>query len=253
MTLRALVDEARALGRAAEPSTFHTRTLAALLGWEGDGLAATVTNPRLVRDAQHAHALLVPVEGGVAEVDAALAHVEPVTTLDGDWARVQLPSMPARTRECDVHAALASASIVLCADALGAAEAALDAAVAHVTTRVQHGRPLAAHQVVRHRCADMLIDVLVADSAVLAAVDAEDIVRAAARTKAAVIERCRRVTAAAHQLAGGQGVLADAPFHRWYRRVKMAEPALGTNREHRARLAASLIGPPAGDPASARR
>ena len=64
---------------------------------------------------------------------------------------------------------------------------------------------------------------------------------AASYCKAAVIERCRRVTASAHQLAGGQGILADTPFHRWFRRVKTAEPVLGTNRHHRARIAASLL------------
>ena len=241
MTLRELVAEARLVGRAAEPSTFHTRTLASLLGWAGEGLAATVLDPALVRDAQHADVLLVPVDGGIAEVRASSVIIDPVPTLDGDWASVTLGSLPPGSLSCDVHAAVAAATIALCADALGAAEAALDAAASHVKQRVQYGKPLASLQVVRHRCADMLIDVYVAESAISAAAEAGDLIAAASWCKAAAIERCRRVTASAHQLAGGQGILADAPFHRWYRRVKMAEPVLGTNRAHRARVAASLL------------
>ena len=42
-------------------------------------------------------------------------------------------------------------------------------------------------------------------------------------------------------LAGGEGIYADAPFHRWYRRAKVAELVLGDNRTHRATVAASLL------------
>ena len=241
MTFLDLVAEARAVGRAAAPSTFHSTALAGLLGWTGDGLAAVVLDPTFVRDAQLADVLLVPVTGGVGEVAPADAVIEPLVALDGTWARVSIPSTPAMTLACEVEEAVARATILLCADALGAAEAAMEAAVAHVTARVQHGRPLASLQVVQHTCADMRIRVTVAESAVLAAAEADDVELAASWCKAAVIERCRRVTAAAHQLAGGQGILAEAPFHRWFRRVKVAEPVLGTNRAHRARVAASLI------------
>jgi alkylation response protein AidB-like acyl-CoA dehydrogenase len=65
--------------------------------------------------------------------------------------------------------------------------------------------------------------------------------RAASSAKAIAVERCRRVTAAAHQLAGGQGIYADRPFHRWYRRVKVAEPVLGDTRHHRAVVAAAVL------------
>jgi hypothetical protein len=247
-----LAAQARELGRAAGPSSFHTGVLTGLLGWPDDRRAAVVLDPAFVRDAQHAEVLLVPVDGGLGAVAADDAVIEPLTALDGDWARVVLDRPPALVHRCDVAPAVAGAAIVLCADAVGAAEAALAAAVEHVRRREQFGRPLSSLQVVQHRCADMLIDVTVAESAVDAAARADDVVLAASWCKAAVVERCRRVTASAHQLAGGQGIFADAPFHRWYRRVKVAEPVLGTNRDHRAHLAASVIGS-AGGPGSARR
>ena len=107
-------------------------------------------------------------------------------------------------------------------------------------------------QVVQHRCAEMLIDVTLASDAVFdaaATIDrgADDcqVVVAAAYAQATAIERCRRVTAAAHQLAGGHGIHADAPFHRWYRRAKAAEPELGDVRSHRETIATALLGPTA--------
>jgi alkylation response protein AidB-like acyl-CoA dehydrogenase len=64
----------------------------------------------------------------------------------------------------------------------------------------------------------------------------------AAAAKATAVERARRVTATAHQLAGGAGILAEAPFHRWYRRVKDAEPRLGRPRDLRAEVARAALG-----------
>ncbi len=149
----------------------------------------------------------------------------------------------------DVDGAVARAAVVLAADAVGAAEAALDAAVAHVRDRQQWGAPLGTLQAVQHRAADMLIDVTLAADAVLDAAGIADrpdstgaeTRLAAAYAKATAVERCRKVTASAHQLAGGQGIRADRPFHRWYRRVKAAEPALGDARRHRAAIAAALL------------
>jgi alkylation response protein AidB-like acyl-CoA dehydrogenase len=158
----------------------------------------------------------------------------------------QAPVMAAWS--CDVDGAVARDAVVLSADAVGTAEAALDAAVARVRERHQWGEPLGSLQAVQHRCADMLIDVTLAADAVLDAAGIADrgepepqVRLAASYAKATAVERCRRVTAAAHQLAGGQGILADRPFHRWFRRVKAAEPALGDLRSHRAAVAAALL------------
>jgi len=124
----------------------------------------------------------------------------------------------------------------------------LDATVAHVTGRHQFGAPLGALQVVQHRCADMLIDVTIAldvvtDAAaqVDAGLSADDVALLAATVQATAVERCRRVTAAAHQLAGGQGILADAPFHRWYRRSKVAESEFGNTRAWHQQIAHRIL------------
>jgi alkylation response protein AidB-like acyl-CoA dehydrogenase len=260
---------ARELGRAAVPSTFHTEVLARLLGWRSPGLAAVALDvppasgeagdgaltgvADFVPHAAEAASLLVPVAPGrVAEVDLkgpGVAITPQRTIADDARCRVELSQAPVvREWASDVEGAVARAAVVLAADAVGAAEAALDAAVAHVRERRQWGAPLGTLQAVQHRGADMLIDVTLAADAVLDAAGIADrgapereVRLAASHAKATAVERCRRVTASAHQLAGGQGILADRPFHRWFRRVKAAEPALGDLRHHRAVVAAALL------------
>jgi len=250
-----LVVEARAVGRAAVPSTFHTRALASLIGWSGGGLAAVVLEvvdgvADFVAHAAEADVFLVVVAGGVAEVDPHDVTIEPQPSIgDEEWCRVGFRSVPTvATMPADVDAALARAAIVRAADAVGAAEAAMEAAVARVKERHQWGAPLGVLQAVQHRCAQMLIDVTLASDAVYDAAGIADrgapeaeVRLAASYAKATAGERARRVTASAHQLAGGEGIYADAPFHRWYRRAKVAELVLGDNRTHRATVAASLL------------
>ncbi len=245
---------ARELGRRGEPTSFHSDLLAAWLGHEGpgratvgfhvdDGVADFVAHARgaavvLLRTAPDA---VAPLDLGAPTV---VLHGQPGLD-DPDQCRIVFaPDVLGPAQRRDVDGARARAAVVLAADAVGAAEAALDAIVARVSEREVWGAPLGALQAVQHRCADMAIDVTLAADAVFdaaAVIDRgaspDEVLLAAAHAKVTAVERARRVTAGAHQLAGGQGVLLDAPFHRWYRRVKAAEPVLGTSRHHRAVLA----------------
>ncbi|NUU23266.1 MAG: acyl-CoA dehydrogenase, partial [Streptomycetaceae bacterium] len=191
-------------------------------------------------------------------VDAATRglHLRALPTLGGDrqgrirFADVALPRSAVigapETAWDTLRPALDRALVVQCADLLGAAEAAMRYAVAWVTTREQWGVPLGTFQAVQHRCADMFTDVTlcrdaVAEAAQLYGTGAESATTASA-LKAFCAPRCRRVSASAHQLGGGEGIHADVPLHLWYRRIKAAEPALGGPRHHRARVAEALLG-----------
>jgi alkylation response protein AidB-like acyl-CoA dehydrogenase len=182
--------------------------------------------------------------------DAPGVTITPLPTIGlDDQCDVALDAAPATLLAARAEDALAvvigRAVIVLCADAVGAAVAALDHTVEHVTTREQWGGPIGTFQAVQHRCADMLIDVTTARDAVYDAAGTvdrgEDAILAASRAKAFAIDACRRVTAAAHQLHGGEGIYADQPVHLWYRRVKAIEPMYGSPDFHRARVAAALL------------
>jgi len=207
--------------------------------------------------AARANTFLVAARGsgklGVFAVDARAPGVAltPIPTLGLDEqceiAFDQSPAIAVATDATDaLEQAIARALITLCGEAVGAARAALDHTVEHVTTREQWSAPIGTFQAVQHRCADMLIDVTTARDAVYDAAGAvdrgEDAQLAASRAKAFAIDACRRVTAAAHQLNGGEGIYADQPVHLWYRRVKAIEPMYGSPDFHRARVAAALLG-----------
>lgn len=252
-----LVEAARAEGRAAGPWGFHSDVLLDLLGRPGEERATASAEHRegrvaVVPGARAADVLVVP-DGpdAVAEVDlhhASVTVVERPSLVDPTTCHVEFGrDAVLAIRPVDVPDALARAAIVLAADAVGAAEAALEAALAHVRTREQFGAPLGTLPVVQHRAVDMAIDVRLATDAVLDAAGVADrgeppdeLQLVAAHAKAGVV-RCQRVTAAAHQLAGGQGILAAAPFHRWHRRVIAAELLLGDTRHHRAVVGRAAI------------
>jgi alkylation response protein AidB-like acyl-CoA dehydrogenase len=192
---------------------------------------------------------------GVYEVNAGASgiSVEPIPTLGRDrQCAITFRHTPA-TRIVDdandvLEQAVARSLVVLGADAVGAATAALDFTVARVTTRMQWGRPIGSFQAVQHRAADMLIDVVTARDAVYDAAGRVDrggsAARAGSDVKAFVIDAARRVSAAAHQLNGGEGIHADVPVHLWYRRIKATEPVFGSPTYHRARVAARVLDEP---------
>ena len=136
--------------------------------------------------------------------------------------------------------------VVQCADSVGAADAALDAAVARVSERVLFGQPVGSYQAIQHRGADMLTDLTLSRDAVMDAAAiadrGEDVSYAASVAKAQCAEACRRISAGAHHIFGGEGVFADQPLHLWYRRIKGAEPALGDPRHHRELIAEVIFG-----------
>jgi alkylation response protein AidB-like acyl-CoA dehydrogenase len=128
---------------------------------------------------------------------------------------------------------------------VGAAAGALDHATAWAKERVQFGAPIGSFQAVQHRLADALIDVITARDSVydtLGSIDREeDPGLSASATKAYCADACRRVTSAAHQVGGGEGIYADQPLHRWHRTVAGLVPVLGTVQSHRAAVAAALL------------
>ncbi len=251
------VSAAMQLGRDAGPWRFHTDVLLDLLGWDGCSRATATAEhdddvALVVPDARSVDVLLLGVDPEtVAEVDLHHAAVEVVarpSLVDDSTCEVRFtPDAVRRTWRADVTGAHARAAVVMAADAAGAAAAAAEAAVAHVQEREQFGAPLATLQAVQHRAADMAVDVRLAADAVLDAAGVID--RGAPADEVGLVvphaklgvERSARVTASAHQLAGGQGILASAPYHRWYRRTLAAAVLLGDVRHHRAVVARAAL------------
>lgn len=161
---------------------------------------------------------------------------------------------------CDANAAAVG---FVAAEALGAAAAAFELTLEHVSIRMQFGRPLCANQAVRHRCAEMLVELeQLRSAALLAAVTlAEPNEFERRRTLAAVkfvVNRSARFIAQQSvQLHGGLGVTEESRIGHYFKRLTAMNLLFGSSDASLAALAevdtsveANRIGDDAGDPAS---
>jgi alkylation response protein AidB-like acyl-CoA dehydrogenase len=120
----------------------------------------------------------------------------------------------------------------------------LDLAVEYAKDRVQFGRPIGSFQAVKHRCADMLVDVEGMRSTALWAawcLGADDDASVAASTaKTWGSDASKRVMASGLQVHGGIGFTWEHDLHLFLKRAQLDQLAFGDATFHRARLAALL-------------
>jgi alkylation response protein AidB-like acyl-CoA dehydrogenase len=129
--------------------------------------------------------------------------------------------------------------VMLAAEMMGGAQKVLDMTVDYAKVRVQFGRPLGSFQAVQHKCANMMVDIEGAKSAVYYASwavsnDRPEAALAASVAKAAASDAYRRVSAEGIQLHGGIGFTWDHDLHLYFKRAKSAEFTFGDgvwNRE----------------------
>ena len=140
---------------------------------------------------------------------------------------------------------LDQAGICLAAESTGGAERCLEMAVDYAKNRVQFGKPIGAFQAIKHKCADMLLDVESAKTATYfglwaAVEDGEELGTAAPLAKAFCSEAFFRCAVENHQVHGGIGFTWEHDAHLFFRRAKTSELMLGDPGYHRARLADRL-------------
>ncbi len=137
------------------------------------------------------------------------------------------------------------ASVAYSAELLGLAQRALDLSVAYAGERVQFGRPIGSFQAVKHRCADMLVDVEGMRSAVywaawcVSAGD-DDASVAASTAKCWCSDAAGRVMASALQVHGGIGFTWEHDIHLYLKRAHLDGLAFGDGTFHRTRLSHML-------------
>ena len=118
-------------------------------------------------------------------------------------------------------------------------------AVEYAKDRVQFGRPIGSFQAVKHRCADMLVDVEgIRSSAYWAAwclgVDDPDRAIAASTAKTWAGDASKRVMASALQVHGGIGFTWEHDLHLFLKRAQLDQSTFGDASWHRARLGGLL-------------
>jgi alkylation response protein AidB-like acyl-CoA dehydrogenase len=129
-------------------------------------------------------------------------------------------------------------AVAAAAEMLGAARRCLDMAVSYAKVREQFGQPIGSFQAIRHKCAEMLLEVENAHSATYYAAwaldaGAEDAALAASVAKAYVNDAARRVCSEAIQVHGGIGFTWEYDLHLYFKRAKALEVQYGDADYHR--------------------
>jgi alkylation response protein AidB-like acyl-CoA dehydrogenase len=142
-------------------------------------------------------------------------------------------------------AVLDRGKVMLAAEMIGGAQKVLDMTVEYAKMRVQFGRPIGSFQAVQHKCANMMVDVEGAKSAVYYASwtvsnDVPEAPVAAAVAKAAASDAFRRVSADGIQLHGGIGFTWDHDMHLYFKRAKSSEFTFGDATYNRELVAQGL-------------
>jgi alkylation response protein AidB-like acyl-CoA dehydrogenase len=220
---------------------------------DGDTLTGTVDQ---VVDADAADELLIAAagSGGVSlyAVDAAGPGVQrsPLFTMDltRPQATIVLTRAPARLlagpadAERVITHALQVGAALLAVEQVGAAQHLLDLSVDYAKSRLQFGRQIGSFQAIKHKLADMLVDLEHARSAAYHAVWAlsygsDDPALAAAIAQALSSAALQRIAADAIQVHGGIGFTWEHQAHLYFKRAATDAALLGTAEQHRARVA----------------
>ena len=134
------------------------------------------------------------------------------------------------------------AAVALSAEICGAAQRVLDITVEYAKLRVAFGKPIGSYQGVKHKCADMLVEIENAKSLTYYAAWAMDegdpeAEIAVSMAKAAASDAGRKVCASGIQLHGGIGMTWEHDLHLYLKRAKADEVAFGDATWHRERIA----------------
>jgi alkylation response protein AidB-like acyl-CoA dehydrogenase len=184
------------------------------------------------------------------ESSRAGVSVTPLTTMDQTRKLSEVKFAGVKATSADVvgevgngwktlAAIIDRGKVMLAAEMMGGAQKVLDMTVEYAKVRTQFGRPIGSFQAVQHKCANMMVDVESAKSAVYYAAwavsnEVAEAPLAAALAKAAASDAFRRVSADGIQVHGGIGFTWEHDMHLYFKRAKSSEFTFGDatyNRE----------------------
>lgn len=184
-----------------------------------------------------------------AAVDGVTVHAERVLDATRPMATIRFTDAPAELlaqapADDLIERCMTRTLAVLSAEQVGSCERVLEMATDYARSREQFGRPIGSFQAIKHRCADMLVDLELARSASQAAlqsVDDDDGETAwrVSMAKAVCSETLRAMSHANLQIHGGIGFTWEHPAGLYLKRARTDEVLFGLPAEHWDRLAAA--------------
>ena len=225
-------------------------------GWQLEG------QWHAVGSAQLANVLVLPAHSPTGEtlLFALEAHeaglqIKPQQTLDMTrcMAQIQGQGLEVQSEHCLARGQAAEnlltqikclGAIGLAAEQVGVAQQCLDMALAYVLERQQFGRPIASFQAIKHRCAQMLVEIESARSAVYGSACLADtqpelssLIVSAAQARVAATEASQFCARENLQLHGGVGFTWEYDPHFYLRRAQASSQRLGPVSEWLERVA----------------
>jgi alkylation response protein AidB-like acyl-CoA dehydrogenase len=205
----------------------HIADLIIAVGRTGDGLAFFAVNG----DAEGLNRTQLPT----LDMTRAQARIEFTNTPGRLIGSPQLaPGALARTLDL--------AAVGLAAEMVGGAQQCLDMSVSYAKARIQFGRPIGSFQAIKHKCADMLLEVESARTAAYyaawtAAAGSGELAAVASLAKAHCSEAYFFVAGENIQIHGGIGFTWEHDAHLYFKRAKSSELLFGDPSYHRELLA----------------
>ena len=260
-------DVRAALAITETATMWNTSDIQTIASTGGDGQALLTGTKQFVIDGQTADLLVVAAKSpsGVGlylvESNAPGLSIDPLNTMDPTrkMASLSMAEVPAtelsRSNESLLPTLLNAACILLANEMVGGAQQLLQSAVEYTQLRYQFGRSIASFQAIKHRLADLLLDVELAKSAAYQAAqtlaDCGDLrqlsgaqqcrlTEHASLAKAAVSETYLQVALETIQLHGGIGFTWENDTHLWFKRAKTSEVLFGTPAQHRERMISAM-------------
>ena len=137
------------------------------------------------------------------------------------------------------------AVVALASEQMGGAQECLDSAVQYAKDRVQFGRPIGSFQAIKHKLADMLLEVESGKSAAYysswcAAEMNDELTSVSSLAKSYCSEAYFHTTAENIQIHGGIGFTWEHPAHLYFKRAKSSELLFGDPTYHRELLAQAI-------------
>ena len=220
-------------------------------GWQLSGRVAALV------DGASAELLLLSAKSGVFAVAAGAKglKVKPLKTWDATrrLADVELKNVAAErvddpARKSGLARAEALARLYLAAEQLGGAQQCLDLVVRYTNERKQFGRAIASFQAVKHRCAQMMVQVEGLRSAVYGAAacaagnpDSTILAMGCAMARALAADTFFHCAGEAIQLHGGVGFTWEFEPQLHFKRAQAGSHWLGTADVMREQIAQALI------------
>ncbi len=143
---------------------------------------------------------------------------------------------------------LERATVLLCAQMVGATRKDAEMAIEYSKNRVAFGRPIGSFQSIQHLCADMTLWVdgsqLLTYEALWKIDQGMPATVEVSQAKAFCNEKCEAVVRSSQTIHGGMGFMMEFDLHLWFRRVSSWTMRLGTSFEHRTKVAQALLDQP---------